>query len=236
MLHRKIQAAFPKLQDYRRDVFYSAVSMCIFATIGVFTFKILRPYTNLYRDVNEYSRMYYYFTFIWMFFLHDTYFYWTHRLMHHPMLYKHVHLIHHRSTNPSPWTAYAFHPLEAVMEAMILPVIAFSIPVHTSALTYYMMFQIGYNVYGHLGFEIFPSKMSTHWLGKWVNTSVAHNMHHKFFVKNYGLWTTIWDRLMGTMHPKYEELYEKTTNGEPNIAVVNSPSSISMASERSPDA
>jgi sterol desaturase/sphingolipid hydroxylase (fatty acid hydroxylase superfamily) len=61
-------------------------------------------------------------------------------------------------------------------------------------------------------------------------------MHHKFFVKNYGLWTTIWDRLMGTMHPKYEELYEKTTNGEPNIAVVNSPSSISMASERSPDA
>lgn len=211
MLHRKIQAAFPKWQDYRRDIFYSAISMCIFATIGVITLKILRPYTHMYRDINEYSRAYYYFTFIWMFFLHDTYFYWTHRLMHHPKLYKRVHLIHHKSTNPSPWTAYAFHPLEAILEAGILPVIAFSIPVHSSAIMYYMMFQIGYNVYGHLGFEIFPANMSRHWLGKWFNTSVAHNMHHKFFVKNYGLWTTAWDRLMGTLHPKYEEIYEQTT-------------------------
>lgn len=210
-IHRKIQSAFPKFKDYRRDIFFSAVSMCIFATVGVITMKILRPYTNLYSDIGEHSRFYFAFTYVWMFFLHDTYFYWTHRLMHHPKLYKHVHLIHHKSTNPSPWTAYAFHPLEAVLEALILPLIAFTLPVHMSALTTYMLFQIGYNVYGHLGYEVFPKAMSRHWLGKWVNTSVAHNMHHKFFVKNYGLWTTTWDRWMGTMHPKYETLFEETT-------------------------
>ncbi len=213
MLHRKIQQKFPDWKDYRRDIFYSAISMCIFATIGVMTFTILEPYTNMYYDINEHSKWYYAFTFVWMFFLHDAYFYWSHRFMHLPKIYKYVHLIHHKSTNPSPWTAYAFHPLEAVMEALIIPLIAFSIPVHHHALTYYFLFQIVYNVYGHLGFEIFPANMSRNPLGKWFNTSVAHNMHHKFFVKNFGLWTTLWDRAMGTMHPKYEELYEKTTKG-----------------------
>ena len=213
MLHRKIQAAFPKLTDYRRDIFYSAISMCIFATIGVLTFTVLRPYTNIYDDIHQYSMLYYGFTFVWMFFLHDAYFYWTHRLMHHPKIFKYVHLIHHKSTNPSPWTAYAFHPLEAIMEALIVVLIAFTLPIHDHAIMYYMLFQIGYNVYGHLGFEIFPKNMNRHWLGKYFNTSVSHNMHHKYFVKNYGLWTTAWDRMFGTMHPKYDELYEKTTSG-----------------------
>lgn len=215
MLHRKIQAAFPKLRDYRRDIFYSAISMAIFATISLITFTLVEPYTNIYHDINQYSKWYYAFTFVWMFLLHDAYFYWTHRFMHLPKVYKYVHLIHHKSTNPSPWTAYAFHPLEAVAEALIIPLIAFTIPVHHTALASYFLFQIIYNVYGHLGFEIFPANMSTHWLGKWFNTSVAHNMHHKYFVKNYGLWTTFWDRTMGTMHPKYEELYKRTTKGAP---------------------
>jgi sterol desaturase/sphingolipid hydroxylase (fatty acid hydroxylase superfamily) len=214
ILTRKVQAKFPKIHDYRRDIFYSALSMCIFAGISVFTFTILKPYTHIYSDIHQYSMTYYYFTFIWMFFLHDAYFYWSHRLMHHPKVFKYVHLIHHKSTNPSPWTAYAFHPFEAVMEALIVTVIAFSIPTHRSAITIYMLFQIGYNVYGHLGFEIFPRKFNRHWLGKWFNTSVSHNMHHKFFVKNYGLWTTIWDRMMGTMHAKYDETYERVTSQE----------------------
>ncbi len=217
MLPRKIQQPFPKFKDYRRDVFYSALSMCIFAGVAVITFTVLGPYTHIYNDIHEHSMWYFAFTFIWMFFLHDAYFYWTHRLMHHPKIFKHVHLIHHKSTNPSPWTAYAFHPLEAVMEALIVTVIAFTLPVYKFAIMYYMLFQIGYNVYGHLGFELFPKNMNRHWLGKFVNTSVAHNMHHKYFVKNYGLWTTMWDRLMGTMHVKYDELYDKATG---NISVV----------------
>lgn len=211
MLPRKIQPAFPKFRDYRRDIFFSALSMCIFATIGVLTFTVLRPFTNIYNDIHQYNIIYYCFTYVWMFFLHDAYFYWTHRLMHHPKIFKYVHLIHHKSTNPSPWTAYAFHPLEAIMEALIVVLIAFTLPVHHHAIMYYMLFQIGYNVYGHLGFEIFPKNMNRHWLGKYFNTSVSHNMHHKYFVKNYGLWTTAWDRAFGTMHPKYDELYEKTT-------------------------
>jgi lathosterol oxidase len=211
MLARKIQAKFPKMKDYGRDIFYSIISIGIFAGITVFTFTVLKPYSNLYDDINQYGIVYYCFTYVWMFFLHDAYFYWSHRLMHHPKIFKYVHLIHHKSTNPTPWTSYAFHPFEAVLEALIVPIIAFSIPTMRSAIITYSVFQIIYNVYGHLGFELFPKKINKHWLGKYLNTSVSHNMHHKYFVKNYGLWTSIWDRMMGTLNERYDEAYKQAT-------------------------
>lgn len=215
MRFRKVQSKLPKLTDYGRDIFYSALSIGIFAAISVWTLFVIKPYTNIYKNISDYGLPYYYFTFVWMFFLHDAYFYWGHRLMHHPKIFKYVHLIHHKSTNPSPWTAYAFHPLEALYEALIVTVFAFSIPIHRSAIVIYMIFQIAYNVYGHLGYEIFPAGLHKHKIGKWFNTSVSHNMHHKYSIKNYGLWTTIWDRLMGTMHEKYDEAYENATENTP---------------------
>jgi Delta7-sterol 5-desaturase len=215
MMGRKIQQKFPQHSDYYRDVFNSLISVGIFAAMSVFTFSIIGSYTNLYTEFTDYSKGYYAFTFVWMFFLHDFYFYWSHRLMHHPKIFKLVHLTHHKSNNPTPWTAYAFHPLEAIIEVGIVPLIAFSIPTHRSAIIFYMLFQISYNIYGHLGFELFPANFNKHWLGKWLNTSVAHNMHHKYSVKNYGLWTVIWDRVFGTMHPQYDETYEKATAGQP---------------------
>lgn len=208
---RKIQAKMPKLNDYTRDIFYSIISIAIFAANSVFTFFILKPYTNLYTDINEHSKWYYAFTFIWMFFLHDAYFYWSHRLMHRPKIFKWVHLVHHKSNNPSPFTAYAFHPIEAFIEAFIVTVFAFTIPIHISAILIYMLFQIMYNVYGHLGYEIFPNSLNKTWLGRYFNTSVSHNMHHKYSAQNYGLWTTIWDRAFGTLHEKYEETYDEVT-------------------------
>ena len=56
------------------------------------------------------------------------------------------------------------------------------------------------NVLGHLGFELYPKGFTTHWLGKWNNTSTHHNMHHKYYNCNYGLYFNIWDRIMGTNH------------------------------------
>jgi len=211
IIARKIQESFPRLKDYRRDIFYSLISIGIFSVVSYLTVVSLAPYHNLYRNIDDYGLPYYLFTFIWMFFLHDTYFYWSHRLMHHPKIYKHVHLTHHRATNPTPWSAYAFHPIEAIIEAGIVTVIAFSIPVHFTAINTYMLFQIGYNVYGHLGYEILPANTNRHWLGKWINTSVAHNMHHQYFKHNYGLWTTVWDRLMGTLSPDYDAAFTRTT-------------------------
>ena len=207
---RKIQAKFPEVKHYRRDLMYSVITILIFATVGAITFTLLRPWTQLYSPIDAYGWGYYALTFVMMFFLHDAYFYWMHRLMHHPQLFKAVHLIHHKSTNPSPWTSYAFHPLEAVIETGIIPLIAFAFPVHGTAIGLFMLFQFVYNVYGHLGYELYPRGFHKTPIGRWVNTSVAHNLHHGRFHGNYGLYPLIWDRLCGTLREDYEETYERT--------------------------
>ena len=211
MWFRKVQKRLPKNKDYFRDVIFSLISVTIFASVGLLVIFYWKPYTNIYDNISDYGWAYYIFSWVWMFFLHDTYFYWMHRMMHQPQLFKWVHLVHHKSTNPSPWTAYAFHPLEAVLEAMILPLIAFTLPVHHPAIGSFFLFQIIYNVYGHLGFELYPKGFNKHWLGKWVNTSVAHNLHHKGFDGNYGLYFLFWDRLMGTLRTDYDHTYAETT-------------------------
>jgi len=203
----KIQKKFPKKDNYYRDIGYSIISMLIFASMAYICFTALKPYNNI--NYGEIINPYWYaMSFVWMFFLHDTYFYWCHRAMHHPLLYRKVHLIHHKSTNPSPWTAYAFHPLEAILEAGIVPLVAFTVPVHRTAFFIFMLFQIIYNVYGHLGYELYPKNFHKTWIGKWVNTSVAHNQHHKSFFGNYGLYTLIWDRWLGTVREDYDQTYE----------------------------
>lgn len=211
MWFRKVQKKMPKMSDYRRDIMYSLISVSIFATMGLFVFYFGREYTNTYANISDYGIPYYILSWVLMFLIHDTYFYWMHRAMHHPFLFKHVHLVHHKSTNPSPWTAYAFHPIEGFLEALIIPIIAFSIPTHFGAMSMFFLFQIGYNVYGHLGFEIYPKGFHKTWLGKYVNTSVAHNLHHDKFHGNYGLYFLIWDRILGTVRSDYDTVYEVTT-------------------------
>jgi lathosterol oxidase len=141
--------------------------------------------------------------------MHDTYFYFTHRLMHHPRVFRWFHLVHHRSTNPSPWAAYSFHPLEAVVEQFITVIFYFTIPIHVTHLGIFFLMSIIYNVYGHLGYELYPRGFSRTWVGKWINTSISHNQHHQYFKGNYGLYFLFWDRLFGTMREDYDERFEE---------------------------
>ncbi len=219
MWFRKVQQKMPKLTDYGRDIFYSLISVTIFATVALITYYFLDDYTNTYPNISDYGWGYYLFTWVYMFFIHDTYFYWMHRGMHHPKMFKYVHLIHHKSTNPSPWTAYAFHPLEATLEALIIPILAFSIPIHSHAIGWFFLFQIIYNVYGHLGFELYPKGFHKTWIGRYINTSVAHNLHHDKFHGNFGLYFLIWDRWMGTIREDYDVAYERTTEEKKELAV-----------------
>ncbi|MDI9359124.1 MAG: sterol desaturase family protein [Phycisphaerales bacterium] len=135
-----------------------------------------------------------------MFFLHDFYFYWMHRVIHHRRLYKLFHMEHHKSHKPTPWTAYSFSPLEAILEIAIIPIFAFLIPIQVWAIFIFFTFQIIYNVYIHLGYELFPKTVNNHWIRKWFNTATAHDFHHHYNKKNYGLYTTIWDRLFNTYY------------------------------------
>ena len=210
---RKIQTKFPAKKDYYREIIYSISTILIFSFVPLLLIRNenIRPYTTYYTDLNEWGTTYLILAFPIMLFMHDTYFYWVHRLIHHPRIFKYVHLLHHRSTNPSPWAAYAFHPLEAIFEVGIVVVFLFTIPMHKVHFFLFFLFMIIYNVYGHTGWELYPKGFNRHWLGKWINTSVNHNQHHQYFKGNYGLYFLFWDRWMGTIREDYDEAYDKVT-------------------------
>lgn len=205
---KKIQPKFPKNKDYQREIIYSIITTIIFSLVGVSIFATsLRDYALKYDTIAEMGWAYWFLSIFLMILMHDTYFYFAHRAMHHPKLFKLFHLTHHKSVNPSPWAAYAFHPLEAVVEAAIIYPIVFLIPYHYSAIMVFLVFMMVYNVYGHLGYELYPKGFNKHPIGKWLNTSVNHNQHHKHFDGNYGLYFLFWDRILGTIREDYDEEY-----------------------------
>jgi Delta7-sterol 5-desaturase len=212
---KKIQAAFPKPSQVQMEIVFSLSTFIIFGLTGIFiTWLNSKGYGQIYFDISEYGLGYLVLSVFLSLVIHDTYFYWTHRFMHMKGVYKIFHKVHHLSHNPSPWAAFSFHPLEAIVEAGILPVLIFVIPIHPLAILAFLLVMTVMNVIGHLGYEIFPSGYTKHWFGKWNNTSTHHNMHHRLVKCNYGLYFNWWDQLMGTNHARYHEQFEDKASAE----------------------
>lgn len=205
----KIQKRLPRWNDYTREVGYSVVTAVIFAVIGFLVFATpFAKFTFTYYKISDYGLGYFLVSIIMIILVHDTYFYWTHRWMHRRTVYKVVHRVHHLSTNPSPWAAMSFHPIEAVVEGMFIPIVAFMFPVHPLAIGIFLLFMMIYNVYGHIGYELYPKGFSKSRIGRWINTSVNHNQHHEYFTGNYGLYFLWWDRWMGTIREDYDTRFD----------------------------
>lgn len=138
----------------------------------------------------------------WLLFLlvvHDTYFYWSHRLAHHPRVYRWLHSLHHQSRNPSPFAALSFGVADAVVQvAWAVPLVRF-VPVPSLVWLVFSFVAIFINVVGHCGVEPYPSSWQRHPVLKWLNFATMHNQHHLVLEGNYGLYFSAWDRWMGTL-------------------------------------
>ena len=210
---RLIQRDFAPARHARRELRYAVTTALVFSLVGVGVW-IGQQRGVLRIDDDPFARgvPYFFVTIVALIVLHDAYFYWTHRAMHHPRLFRHVHRVHHLSTNPSPLAAYAFAPLEALVHALYVPLLALVMPMSQVALFVFLVFMIARNVIAHLGVELLPSwfvrrRWSTH-----LTTTTHHAMHHQKPAGNYGLYFTFWDRLMGTTHADYEQVFERVTS------------------------
>jgi sterol desaturase/sphingolipid hydroxylase (fatty acid hydroxylase superfamily) len=219
VLGRKIQAAFPKPTDLRREISYSLLSFVVFCGAGLLTLTFHRlGWSQLYFKISRHGWLYLCVSLLALIFLHDTWFYWTHRLMHWRRFFPIFHRVHHLSHNPTPWASFAFHPLEALVQAIIFPLATLVLPLHPLAAVLWLFYMTVMNVVGHLGFEILSAGFLKNRFWRWHNTSVHHNMHHHYVHYNYGLYFNIWDRLMGTNHPRYEEEYSRIFALKPDEA------------------
>lgn len=157
-----------------------------------------RGWTAIYRDVHAYPLWYLPVSVLLYLFAHDTWFYWTHRWMHRPKWFRIAHAVHHASRPPTAWAAMAFHPIEALTGAVVIPLLVFVIPIHTGALALVLTIMTVMGVTNHMGWEMFPRFMWSGRLGGWLITASHHQRHHERYGCNFGLYFRFWDRLCGT--------------------------------------
>ena len=212
-LHRKIIQRFPQSAQVKREIRDSAVTVVIFGLVGWSTVEASRHgWTQIYWDASAHSRAWWWASVGLTILLHDTWFYWTHRAMHHPRLFRHFHRTHHLSVNPTPWSSFAFSPLEAAVQAAIFPIAVTVMPLHPLAFALFMLWQTLFNVIGHTGYEYNPGRFMRSPLRYVLNTPTNHIMHHETMRGNFGLYFNFWDRFMRTNHAGYEQRFAEVTS------------------------
>lgn len=222
LAYKRIQKPFPKKVIIKSEIKNSFVTALIFAFFGfVIYFLKINGFTQIYTDIKSFGLLYFFASIMIMLLLHDTYFYWMHRAVHHPKLFNTFHRIHHESRNPTPFASFSFDIAEAFAEILIFPLLIVLLPVHPFALFIVFNISIMFNVMGHLGYEFLPSWFVTHPILKWINTSTHHNMHHQRANANYGLYFNFWDTWMRTNHKNYILKFKEIANKNEKSIIVN---------------
>src|SRR6478735_8593396 len=164
---RKLGSRNYNKQQFYRELIYSMITAALFAITGslmVLTWQ--NGFTKIYLDVAQYGYLYLPISLVLYLLIHETYYYWLHRWMHKPAVFKVVHKVHHQSIITSPWTAFSFHPVEGLLQAVIIPLMLFFIPIHPYMLVIQLTIMTITSVINHLDIEIYPAHTHTHWFGK----------------------------------------------------------------------
>jgi lathosterol oxidase len=205
--NRIINRKKPKKKQLKTEIFWSALSGAIFAAVGVFMYYLyVKGYSAIYIETSKNSIWYIPLSILIFLILQDTYYYWLHRWMHRPKVYKYFHLIHHKSVHTSVFTAFSFHPLETILQALFLPIIILIFPIHFYALLVTLLIMTVTSTINHAGIEVYPSGKFGDWFKKWIIGATHHDFHHRKFNYNYGLYFTFWDRIMQTELEQKKEL------------------------------
>ncbi len=188
-----------KPNQVRYEITWSLISTLIFALSG-YLIGILwqMGYSQIYLKFDEWGLWYLPLSFLILTLVHEFYFYATHVLMHQPKFFLKIHSVHHYSKKTSPWASFSFHPWEALIQAMFLPLAICIVPVHPVVLIIYLVFMTLTAISNHLGLELISSPC----IKKWFISGSHHAIHHEKYNYNYGLYYRFLDILLKTEYYK----------------------------------
>lgn len=165
--------------------------------LGAWIVTCLHPITAQFMRVGEFDVRWQLATLVAMLIASDANFYWSHRLLHHPLVYKRWHKLHHTCKHPVPWTSLYVAPGEffvAILSSFLMPLwFAALVGLYVPQMTPH------YHTYAaYLAIATFSLVMSHDGMRLPLLDASHHDRHHLHFVGNYGTRIGVWDWLMGT--------------------------------------
>ena len=135
----------------------------------------------------------------------DALFYWTHRTLHHPLLYATLHKKHHFYKGTNVYASEYFGVVDFVLN--VLPGVLPAVLLRVDLLTF-LLFTAArgwQTVQSHAGYDLPFDPLNR---GVFAGGARRHDFHHSHNVGCYGDWTPFWDWLCGTDR-EYRKHYER---------------------------
>jgi lathosterol oxidase len=217
---RRLNRDRPMRRMILQEIRLSLLSSAIYAAPAAFALVVwLRGGTLIYGDWHAHGGVPYMLLSALLYLVvQDSYYYWAHRLMHHPRLFPWMHAGHHRSRQPTPFASFAFDPAEALVTAWLLPAMVFVVPIHIGVVLALLLLMTVTAVLNHSGWEVLPATVVDGPIGGQLISATHHSLHHIRFNANYGLYFRFWDKLMGTdAMPQQSMARRKNEEGAPSL-------------------
>lgn len=135
----------------------------------------------------------------------DLAMYFLHRIAHVRGIYQILHSTHHRYDRPRPLTLFVLNPFEALSFGSLWLVVVAVYDASWLGISVYLTLNVLFGVMGHLGVEPFPDSWKRIPLLNYISTSTFHAQHHHDKAYNFGFYTLLWDKIFGTLSPRYVE-------------------------------
>ncbi len=126
--------------------------------------------------------------------LMDLFMYFFHYAAHLPFVYKMIHGKHHEHVSTNYLSLFVLHPFETIGFGLMMLVLLLCYDFSVISISIYLSINLIWGTIGHLNREFFPASFDRLFVG----TTRFHNQHHLDETKNFGFYTSIWDRLFRT--------------------------------------
>jgi len=178
----------------KTEIGRSLVSIAVFSLQGIILQQGIKAgwlqssYSVTWRIIPEILVL-----FIW----NEIHFYLVHRLLHLPWMIRRIHWVHHHSKEPTVFSTFSFHWVEAFLlgTVILFPLLVY--PFEWPALLSLPVMSILLNTLGHCNYDLFP-KSSLHSILKFSN---RHSLHHQMGKGNFGFMLPWFDTAFKTAVP-----------------------------------